>query len=812
MRFTWIRELALMASAATLAFVLAGSDQAEAADGLSFSTLTPPSVMADELAFSAEQALAGSGAPRPEQITLARLLLDQALLLKPNDTYLIRSRAELAERENDDRVTDEMWQRYIKLVPEDDAAQLRYIMRSLDRFQTVDQRANVAENLLDGPGADKLSPALRSRLASYVARMAMESGDADRFTRRLKEALRLDTSNADAARMLYDYALNRGASPAELGVAVIAMVKANPLDDQPRMTLASLLLSQGAYARAAEQFAAGRAVSLQPFQQADLATYFPGWVMALGASGRGEEALSLLDQAEAAIGGPAATQPAEGSAARIFLPMELELLRLAILEQAHQTSAAAASFAKLRHQLRERQQAGDADAALDRAWLSVLFDRDTDEAAKLVAVSKASRDDAMVRRIGGFLVLRAGNLKEARVLLAPLAPGDVFAAYGMAMTYASADSPERIAWLHRVVAAAPATLAGMMASRDLVAAGEKAAPSEEGAALVSRVSEMPTPLVAPNTREAPLILFKVDSGATTFGYLDPISADISIQNTSDTTLALGSSGSIPTQAIYYVAPRRGGTDMGTLPPVVVGLGRRVSLKPRETLHVPVRLDRGPLAGLLMKTPTETVSFNLVAVLDPQLSQAGMVPSTRGATGTLRLIRRVGTPFTAENLKLWMLTFGEAGDAGERMKAIAVLTMVTTKLGDSEEAKEQATQLAARLNAEYEKLDAVSKAWMLTFIPSTPEATVAFRPILESARRSDSTLVRMAYLQSIVRDPASPDLAAAVRSTDPVLSEFGKAYGVMAAEEVKAEAEKAAKEAQQKAGEDSGTETPSPAVP
>ncbi|MCC7191906.1 MAG: hypothetical protein IT444_03895 [Phycisphaeraceae bacterium] len=809
----WIQVMAVTAAATALAVAVVRLEKTQAAENYSFSSNTPSSVMADQLAIAAEQALSGEGTPRPDQLTLARLLLDQALKLRPNDIYLIRSRAELAEREKEDRLVDELWQRYIKLVPSDDAAQLRYIKRSLDRYQTVDQRANVAEKLLEGPGSDKLSAPLRSRLASYVARMAMESGDNERFGRRLKEAIQLDSSNSDAARMLYDYAQRRGTAPAELGVAVLAMVRANPLDSQARMTLASLLLSQGVYAEAADQFAAGRRVSQQPFQPSDLTTYFPGWVMSLGASGRGEEAISLLSQAEEAVGGPSATQPADTAAATPpLLPMELELIRLAILDHTHQPTAAAASFAKLRQQLRERQQAGDTDAALDRAWLSVLFDRDTEEASQLVTASKASPEDAMVKRINGYLALRAGDTQEARKILAPLAGSDVFAAYGVAKTYSTIDDAERLHWLRRVVASAPATLAGMMAAQELVAANEEVAPLEQGAMLLSRVKEMPMPLLAPNTRESPLVLFKINTSGTVYGFLDQIPATITLQNLSDTALALGPDGAIPTKAVFYVSSRRAGTDMGTYPPVVVDLGRRISLKPHESLQIPLRLDRGALAFLLEHAPTEAVTFSLVAVLDPQLAQGRMIPGIRGATTALRLIQRNGTPFTMENINLWLATFGDAGDAGERMKAISILTTASTRLGDSEEDKEQARQLTTRLSAEYEKLDAVSKAWMLAFLPDTQEAAAAFRPVIESARRSDSTLVRMAFLLSQVRDPASTDIDAAVRSSDPALSEFGKALGEWNAQRAKAEAENAAKDASPDAANQSSPEATEPAAP
>jgi len=57
--------------------------------------------------------------------------------------------------------------------------------------------------------------------------------------------------------------------------------------------------------------------------------------------------------------------------------------------------------------------------------------------------------------------------------------------------------------------------------------------------------------------------------------------------------------------------------------------------------------------------------------------------------------------------------------------------------------------------------------------SSKEAYEAFAQIIEVARRSDDPMVRISYLTTKVFDPKSPDIDAAIRHSNPQISQYAK---------------------------------------
>ena len=184
----------------------------------------PQRMMADQLRLLMQQSLAGQdAAPTPAQLTQAQILLNLALDLAPQDADLWRAQREIAQWRGDQKRGREALAQIVKLEPENDAAQLDWIMGSVAQEQTLDRRLAAVSRILDAPASRSLSTSLRSRLASYAAVASREMGDADAFARRLAQAIKLDPTNADAARIMYELAAQRS------GTADVALYRGTAL-------------------------------------------------------------------------------------------------------------------------------------------------------------------------------------------------------------------------------------------------------------------------------------------------------------------------------------------------------------------------------------------------------------------------------------------------------------------------------------------------------------------------------------------------------------------------------------------------------
>lgn len=767
----------------------------------------PARMLGERLLSLVEGTLDGRSQPRADQLVRARILLEQALKLVPDDAESWRLRLELADRLDDKAGGLDALKNYCRLRPEDDAAQWDLIQRSIAQKQTIEQRTAGVTNLADGPSAGNLSPALRSRLATYLARAAMERGDNKEFASRLRTALLLDPANARAAGMAYELALSRNAPPLDRGVTLMGMIKAAPTDPVARWQMGNLLLSQGAYIEAAGQLGAAKNVSTAPLPPQEAASYYASLAIALASGGQTNQALALLNQLDAAWApgnapSSAASAPADAPATapattapvsaaptvNAGLPIDLEVLRAALLW--HQGGAARAEGALRRVRedaARRAKAAGQAGllAASEQAWIELLFydAADTVAAAQLLnrlpaMVEKTPADSPTGQRLRGWLLLRSGKADEARKALTPLAATDPFAAYGLALSYSSTEH-ERRDWLNKAAELGASGLAGMLAAVELRAAGvvSTASATPVGLALGDRIGEWPRLLANPNPAEQAWIVLALSVEPHRSSFLEPIRATLRIRNATDMPLAMGPEGTVPTRVFLITTLRPGQSGMTELPPRVIDIHRRLRLDGRQSLDVPIRLDRGRLGALFASSGTETIQLNTLAMLDAYPVPGGRyITGPLGAADMARLIERQGVPASAANVTSWMDLLNPQAEPSARMRALALLPEAVRQSRGPEGAPAAAKMTKALIDA-FPKLDPIAQTWLLSFLPG-PEhpggGGEAFKPIHDAAERSADPLVRMMNLVVAVRDPKSPTMNAALRSDNRTLVEFATA--------------------------------------
>lgn len=754
--------------------------RAQAAQGVEGVDISPEALLADQLVILARQSVEGAQDPGPDQLTRAAVLLDLALGLQADDAELWRLRAELAGRmdNRDDQLL--ALKRYCSLRPDDDAAQLEWIMAAVGVNQTIEQRLEAVEKILNGKKSQKLSEPLRSRLASYVASVARETGDADRMIRRLKDAIRLDRSNQEAAAMTLEWLVAAGAPPATVGEALMHLVLTHPTNGVYRRQLAKLLLSQGAYVPAAQQYEAAHRLTSGP----DDGGLIYNWALSLAASGHIDDGLNLLTQHEislepAAVARPVdedqATDPVAVTAAG--LPLDMELLRLTLLSLSGRQTRADGSFHRIGMVLRERLPRGDPQAESDLIWLGLLFRQAVPDSRRLGQLAAGRpENDPFIARVTGWVHLQAGDRVATRRALAAHVNVDPFSAYGMARALDQDD--QRLQQLQEVVDMAPDNLAGLMAAHDLVTAGAQVQPTADGARLTQLIDVWPKKVATPDPDQDRWTALTMTVQPTQFVYFQPITARLTLHNTSDFPLSIGPGQPVPARMLIYLSMRQAGAALGDLPPIVVDVQRLLSLPPRESLRLDMRLDRGSLGSVLSSSPGESIGFDVTAVLGPRLALDGRLSTQpMGATDAVYLIERRGQAVTEQLIDRWITLLHDT-DPVRQMLASARLLRSAAILDRAQESSEiVAEKIAYAVNLRYDQLTPISQAWAIRFLPRREESTIAFDAVHESAQRSMDRAVQIIYAATQIKNPKSTVINTMLRHPDPQVVAFAKALRV-----------------------------------
>ncbi len=766
--------------------------------------IRPRHLLADRFVFSARAALQGGFPLRDEQLQLARILLELSLELNKDDAQLWRLQIDLAKQMGDRQAHLEALRRYCRLAPKDDVAQLEFVLARVEPLQLLEQRVAIIQNVFDRARPENLTEAIRSRLASYVAAGAYELGDQKRFKQYLKKALKLDPANYQAAQMAFDLVHDRKElSVLESGSAMMLVIRATPLDMAPRLEFARLLLSQGYYLPATEQFAVVNRVNnlVQDYQ-----SMFE-WVLCAAATGHYDEGIAMIDAVEAGLNPPPLAedesdqlldpnlieqtdqeQPESeayksdgpeiwsSSQPRQPIPLDLELLRLTIYHHVDHEARAEGAYGRLRLRLHRRLEAGDAQVRLDMVWLAVLYDRFGPQDRQMferLATDEAT-DTMWLRRVRGWLALNSGQLEKARDLLAPNADKDMFAAYGMAMSFTDQDKDKKIKYLEMAISNAYDTLGGLLAAMELHELQVELQPTEIGTRLLKMYKQWPVSLRDPDPKRKPLVRLDINANQQRFDFLDPIIATVRLHNATEVRLSLGPDATVPTQVLLLISPQFKSV-VSDLPPVVVDLHRRLTLEPGKSIQVDVRLDRSHLGMLMANRPIERIGFNITAMLDPQPVQGERLGvGLLGATDYARFLERRASPMTMANVERWIEQLDEP-DPVERMKSFATLLRIASSPDDGEDEiwQKLQTTISKKINRTFANLKVYEQAWALFFMESSKEAYEAFAQIIEVARRSDEPMVRISYLTTKVFDPKSPDIDAAIRHSNPQISQYAK---------------------------------------
>ncbi len=729
-------------------------------------------LMADQLIAMAWSAFGREQEPREDQLVRAEILLDMAVKLAPQDEGMWQLRASLARAIEDQEMLTESLRAYLRLVPKDDTAQLELIRTKLSGVEALDDYLRMLEGMLRSESVSGLSAPLRSRLATLAAQAAQEIGDNARYAAWLGYAVKLDPVNPDAARMVYLLTLDREGTSRQRGAALVGMLKASPVEPSVRVALGEVLMREGVYAQAAEQFGVAMELSDIQSRMELLAPY----ALCLIASGQGDQVPSILQDLQLFLKRMADAQAArddpeaEPEQTLDFedlpaLPSSLEFARL-ILMYDNNPVAAADSFKKLRIAVSE-----EGNPAGELVWVASVFNQELAWARE--QVKTLAQDDKQALLARGWLALRGDDPERARVLFEQLSEEDPFARLGLASMPGLTDKQRTQAY-QELIWSDPTSMAAVVVAHKLHQMDQPVSPTGEGVPLRVLVDDLPRQLWTPALAAAPWVRMTLKVSPGSFSYLQPMFGHVTVRNSTRIPLSVGPGGAIQAPLMIINAPSIRSEPLGQLQPTFFNMGRRLSLEPGAAIEADIRLDRFDLGQLAALYPTVTITYSASAMLDPRpLPNGGVLPGPLGATFAVGSLQARGLPATPSNIQIWIAEL-DATDQDTRAVAIARLLVVAGQPAESTEAIDLRTKISELVSQRFPTFDPLMQAWTTRFMTPDADGEPVSRHVIDLAKRSNEPMVRIVYLVTQATSPDSPALTDAMRHDDPTIRTFAQA--------------------------------------
>ncbi|MCK4872359.1 MAG: tetratricopeptide repeat protein [Phycisphaerales bacterium] len=595
---------------------------------------------------------------------LSAELLDLAAEISGDDPDVLRLMIQAAQWAGDDlRVTDGTV-RLTVADPTDIIAQLRLVATHIRRRQHSDDRLAAYERLLSEAG-ERLDRTIRSRMAYDAALLRRERGEIELCEQRLADALRLDSTNKQAAALAVALHETGFADPVEQARKLIQLFRADPIDSGTRLALAKLLLEHGAYEGSLRFLNSEFSFRTLTDQDID-ASLYRDHVLAQWGAGYPDQALRFLDGMQELITqGEQRRQLSEllqeiEEAKKyelpyeeidrnkppfldvvVDLPLELEWTRLVIADSKGRDGMARSAARRIADALTEEiasasQALVDAPTAEmaktieadiraltgELLLVRVLFGADLEDARSLLEryiddpdVKASARD-----RFLGCVLLREGDLDAAVPLLEAAGPDDVIARLGLAAAHLQqGDEDKAIVEFAAVWSAEPGTLLGLYAKTRLERLIGRAVPAVSSTAVrLNRLMRdgVPDELLQIWADPSTVISLRAKPISTRLQYMDQPRLRMTLTNTSRFPLALGPEAPISSRLMLVPSIQLNGRDANApFSPIIVDMQRRLRLGAHESLVIEVPLGASDIWELGYAMPGTNYMVTYRAMLD-----------------------------------------------------------------------------------------------------------------------------------------------------------------------------------------------------
>ena len=355
-----------------------------------------------------------------------------------------------------------------------------------------------------------------------------------------------------------------------------------------------------------------------------------------------------------------------------------------------------------------------------------------------------------------------------------MAAKDPVAAYGLALLKGR-DDAGRASFLREVVQASPSSYGGLLAASQLQQMNRPVIPGGEGQAIIDAMNRLPSTLWRFDVERNPWISVRANFTSVGTQFLEPIKADLVVSNLMGVPLPIDQQFGIDTTAMINIAAYIAGRQVGQLPPIVVDLGRRLTLGPNQRLVTPIRVDRSVFGLFVTQAAGRTLGYNTTFMHSPRFTPTGGIAlGPLGGIDTVRSLQAFIPGYSDQNLTQWA---DDARHAAGLKRHVA--QAMIARLGDNGDelglGRDNVRGAVTALNEVFEPAGPAEKAWILLMLKPQAGARSSYSPLLELGQRSDSAMVRIAYLISQTREADDRALATAIRDGSPRVQRFAEAY-------------------------------------
>lgn len=739
--------------------------------------------LAGELELLARQALAVKPNPDAHQSAIAATLLAEATRYAPKDANLWRLRIEAADLADDAKALRTALSGYLKANPSDDAAQLRLIDLIVSEKDTAEQRLETYGRLLEGRSAASLSAPLRSRVAARAALLARELGDRKVYTKWLKMAVSLDTTNRGAmGEILTILAEKPTTTEVEHAQALMLLYGADPMNVELRWQVAGRLHRCGLYEQAMEWYGSAQVLGTRMGAGVTSADRVGDWSLCLWSAGKAKDAIGLIDSYQTAMTQQAAAQlkaaGKEVPEGLVQIPARLLTIRGSIHRELDDKEAADADAKALLATVDAGARAEDASGQViaHAAWARLYLNQRINLVSALIErAAKAGADEVTVARLRGWLAVRQDDAAKAIEAVEPHADSDPLCALALAEALRGDESAKerRVKLLQRTFAADPSSLAARVAAMRLDELDVRPKADEACATIGRVVAQTPAVLRQLGITQTSPIRVRVEPVKRSVDYGAPIEVDVSVVNTLATAVSLGAGGTVPS-TVFVIPSVQVETNQKPAPlqPVIVNLGRRITLGPNESVKTRVQLTSPPMMSLLRMRPDRTVRISVVAVLDPRVGPGGITPGPLGGSVPGPPMARLAMPITPQNIEK-QLEVLDGEDRAAAATAAGWLSLLAGSIPEDapEDQVKRANEIAARIVRAYKKFDTTQRAYLLSRMVQQPSEKSRLTPVIDMAVASEEPVIQYALMMTQVDGESSTILESALRRKHTPEGEF-----------------------------------------
>lgn len=760
-------------------------------------------------------------------------ILKAAAELAPDDVEIHRRLATAAIVGNGDPAIAAAADRdLLRLEPDHASAQWRIIARAIDERQSVTDRLDLCRRLLDSSAAARLSREVKSNIAYRAAILAQEQGRASVAASWLEEALRHNPANLDAAG-LRALEVDRTTERREVLVkALIALVKADPLNIPALSDLIAAVKDAGFYRGAADLIEAMSALASRRGENIPDDLFADYALLRAAAEGGAQVGLDLIAQRQHAFdraerarlqsewyrGRQQAYQQAlqEGRLAppveempsfadvTVDLSLHLQITRALLAAAADAPNEVDEAMSRL--ESRWERMIGELDTAdrsalpstaaaalendrrrliADRTWIRLWVGRNPERAAADLALLEqdGQMDRAELQRLRGWAALRRAEPQAAVAWLEPLASTDSLSALGLALAHEQAGrSAEAARVLGEIHLAQSGTLLGVLCKWRCEAIQSRTLPlTREARSVEKELGRFPQTLADLILRPQRHFSLSIAPAATRIDPFGAIRFEVTIRNDSPWPAAIGPGRIIPNRLAVFPVFRLAGRQLNTgSAPLTLDLQRRQMLMPSESLSIPLALDHTRLGMLIPSLAVKPLTLELQAMLDFQVKRDGSV-----APLPWSLVRQ-SSPM---HITPWFETLSPRGEgAGPRFPADDLLlamrhisevgAVIHSALVRTLDRERDAALIAeaeadlATLIDLWPNLDPRVAAWAVLTLPFQAEGAEKRFEVLDrfeaAARRSTDPLLQLAWITARTDQADDVVIASALRSNEPAL--------------------------------------------